>query len=186
MPNYPWEDPDQTGDGQSADPNPRDLRTQINELGAKLKERDKQIAELAGKIRSQNVKDILSSKLGLDARIAELIPDSVEPTEEAVKGWAEKFGDLFKAPDESGSASSATNTNTGGGDANKDEGKAAPNLTPEQIEAMQRVQSQAAAAGSTTPDVEAAQLDALRAAREAAGGSSDRFFEILNYGKPIT
>jgi len=180
MNSYSWDDVQTEGEGTETEPTPRDLRAQLNKLGEKLKERDAQIEKMSAQLRRESVGGILAGKLGLDPRVAELVPPEIEADEEAVKKWAEKFDGLFVKPDPEGAA-----TTNAGNDGVSTEGDK-PNLTPEQISAMQRLQSQETAAGSSTPDVESAQLEQLKALFTSANGSSDAFLDGLMNLKPTT
>lgn len=180
MSEYPWDD---DGDGQNGDPNPRDLRTQISSLGEKLRSRDEEIARLTSRLRTQDIGTILVEKFNLPGRLAGLVPADIEATDEAVKAWVDTYGEFFAKPATEG----AENTDSDGG---KPEGEGVeggkPSLSSEEIAGLERAQSLEASAGSTTPDIEAAQIAQLQQAYREANGSSDAFFEILTNAQPTT
>jgi hypothetical protein len=95
MSGYTWDGMD---DGsQNQDPQPRDLRKMIEDLGKKLGERDAVIASLQGKVRQTEASKLFADA-GLPAMAAELFPVGQDPTEENVKAFAEKYGSLFGKP----------------------------------------------------------------------------------------
>lgn len=87
---------DDYDDGQN-NPNPKlikDLRKQLSERSKAEKEKEARISELEKKLRTRNVKDVLSAK-GVNPKVAALVPDSVGEDEESVGKWLDEFGDVF-------------------------------------------------------------------------------------------
>lgn len=72
---------------------PRGLRAQLEAVLAEKKALQEEVANLKGTVRSRQVADILSAK-GVPAKVANLIPSTVEG-EEAVTKWLEDFSDVF-------------------------------------------------------------------------------------------
>jgi hypothetical protein len=70
------------------------LRKQIDALQKQVKERDEILAEYTTLSHEASVGEILES-FGLNPRIAQFIPDDVEPDEDAVAQWLNEYGDAF-------------------------------------------------------------------------------------------
>lgn len=159
---------------------PKGLRKQLSDLAAKLAERDAALAELQKESRQRNVMDALS-QMGLPNpdKIARLVPSDVAEKPDALKTWVEDYKDVFVPTSPAGDASE----NTEGA-----EQKATPNLPADQVAAFQRMQTADASAGNSAPDLEAAQLAQLIAARNAAlasGGGVDDYIAILRGEREI-
>ena len=70
------------------------LHKQIDALQKQVKERDEILAEYTTLSHEASVGEILES-FGLNPRIAQFIPDDVEPDEDAVAQWLNEYGDAF-------------------------------------------------------------------------------------------
>lgn len=77
------------------------LRKVNRTLEKRAKELEQELAGLKSQTRQRTVKDVLQAK-GLNPKIAALIPQDIEPTDEALSKWVEDFGDVFgiQAPTE--------------------------------------------------------------------------------------
>lgn len=80
------------------DDNTTDVVSQLRKVNRALEKRAKELEqELSGlktQTRQRTVKDVLQAK-GLNPKIASLIPQDVEPTDEALNQWISEFGDVF-------------------------------------------------------------------------------------------
>lgn len=70
------------------------LRKVNRTLEKRAKELEQELAGLKSQTRQRTVKDVLQAK-GLNPKIAALIPQDIEPTDEALGKWVEDFGDVF-------------------------------------------------------------------------------------------
>lgn len=163
-----WDDED---DDQEQDNSAKSMRKQLEAMSAKLSERDAVIAELQKSNRQRTIADGLKD-LGIPnvEKVARLIPSDVGDSPDKLKNWVEEYKDVF-AP---ASVAQAAQAQPDEAATNVVEG-----LTAEQIQAYQRMQTADSSAGTTTPDMDSQQLSALVAARDAAGGSFDRYIAIL-------
>jgi len=66
----------------------------VSALQKQVKERDEILAEYTTLSHEASVGEILES-FGLNPRIAQFIPDDVEPDEDAVAQWLNEYGDAF-------------------------------------------------------------------------------------------
>lgn len=70
------------------------LRKVNRTLEKRAKELEQELAGLKTQTRQRTVKDVLQAK-GLNPKIAALIPQDIEPTDEALGKWVEDYGDVF-------------------------------------------------------------------------------------------
>ena len=70
------------------------LRKVNRTLEKRAKELEQELAGLKTQTRQRTVKDVLQAK-GLNPKIAALIPQDIEPTDEALAKWVEDYGDVF-------------------------------------------------------------------------------------------
>lgn len=92
MSNEPWADNNQPNDdGQK--PNP--LREHARQLEKQNKELEKKLKELQAQLRKNTVETVLKAK-GYSPKTAALIPESVEPTEDAIAKWLEEYADILR------------------------------------------------------------------------------------------
>lgn len=70
------------------------LRKVNRALEKRAKELEQELNGLKTQTRQRTVKDVLQAK-GLNPKIAALIPQDVEPTDDALNKWIEDFGDIF-------------------------------------------------------------------------------------------
>ena len=93
MSNYDYEDDD------------FDLEDTNNDLVKQLrkatKQKDKELSELKAQFENLNkaqreraIKDTLASR-GVNSKIANFIPQDIDPTEESVSKWLEEYADVF-------------------------------------------------------------------------------------------
>ena len=75
-----------------------DVVGQLRKVNRTLEKRAKELEqELAGfktQTRQRTVNDVLQAK-GLNPKIATLIPQDIEPSDEALMKWIEDYGDVF-------------------------------------------------------------------------------------------
>jgi predicted RNase H-like nuclease (RuvC/YqgF family) len=72
----------------------KQLRKVNRTLEKRLKELEQEASTLKTQTRQRTVKDVLSTK-GINPKVAALIPQDIEPTEEAVADWLNEWGDVF-------------------------------------------------------------------------------------------
>jgi hypothetical protein len=70
------------------------LRKVNRTLEKRAKELEQELAGLKSQTRQRTVKDVLQAK-GLNPKIAALIPQDIEPTDDALAKWIEDYGDVF-------------------------------------------------------------------------------------------
>lgn len=70
------------------------LRKVNRTLEKRAKELEQELAGLKSQTRQRTVKDVLQAK-GLNPKIATLIPQDIEPTDDALVKWIEDYGDVF-------------------------------------------------------------------------------------------
>lgn len=70
------------------------LRKVNRTLEKRAKELEQELAGLKTQTRQRTVKDVLQAK-GLNPKIAALIPQDIEPTDDALAKWIEDYGDVF-------------------------------------------------------------------------------------------
>jgi hypothetical protein len=70
------------------------LRKVNRTLEKRAKELEQELAGLKTQTRQRTVKDVLQAK-GLNPKIATLIPQDIEPSDEALMKWIEDYGDVF-------------------------------------------------------------------------------------------
>ena len=89
---------DDTDDDLDFEDGPQDVVKQLRKVNRTLEKRLKELESEASNFKSQTrqrtVKDVLTSK-GINPKVAALIPQDIEPTEEAVSGWLDEYGDVF-------------------------------------------------------------------------------------------
>lgn len=88
-------DEDDTEQDVASDSNPmRELRAADRAKAKRIRELEAEMAELRGQSRTRAVKDVLAAR-GLNPKIAGLIPQDIDPTEEGISKWVDEFGDVF-------------------------------------------------------------------------------------------
>jgi len=70
------------------------LRKVNRSLEKRAKELEQELSGLKSQTRQRTVKDVLQAK-GLNPKIAALIPQDIEPSDEALAKWVEEYGDVF-------------------------------------------------------------------------------------------
>lgn len=136
---------------------PADLRKahraatrKLKELEKQIAERDEQIKSLTGKVRGSSISEVLQAK-GVNPKVAKLIPDDVDATEDAVKAWLDEWADVFNitVPD-------SADTSDDGGASQQD---AAPQsaVDPADVAALQRALG-ASDGGTAVPSGEVSKL----------------------------
>jgi hypothetical protein len=84
----------------------KQLRKVNRTLEKRLKELEQEATTLKTQTRQRTVKDVLSTK-GINPKVAALIPQDIEPTEEAVSNWLNEWGDVFGVKTEEAATESA-------------------------------------------------------------------------------
>lgn len=167
-----WDDDDFNDDGSEL---VKQLRKQLKEKTAALKERDERLSVLEPQVRANSLTSILSELNIKDPRVAKLMPKDLDVTKENVESWLGEYGDLFNIKtEETPGASEAQEQRTDG----EQQGS-----TDQQD--WQRFQSQSNAVGATTPDTDSQQMALLQRANEASGGNVDKYFAMLRGEIPI-
>ncbi len=88
---YMYDDED---DDTTQDNGINQLRKVNRALEKRTKELEQELASLKTQTRQRSVKDVLQAK-GVPTKVAALIPQDIEPTEEAISGWLQEYGDVF-------------------------------------------------------------------------------------------
>lgn len=148
---------DERGDG------PAELRKahkaatrKIKELESKITELTETNGKLSKRVRSLDIADLLPK--GVSPKVAKLIPDTVEPTADAVQAWLAEFGDVFNIKaDETTEQNAQVENSDGDGDSGDD----TPQVDEQTLSALAAFQ-QVSSGGSAIP------ADALGALRKAA------------------
>jgi hypothetical protein len=148
----------------------KDLRKQLKEARNKSKEYETELSTLRPQVRKSSINSILST-LKVNPKIAALVPNDVEVTEDAVKTWLTEYGDIF------GIQKTEDKTPV---DDPPNETVAAPGVDPAIQQAWAQIQSGESATGSVPQDIEAQQIAQLGGIASAAGGSFDKFMELMN------
>jgi predicted RNase H-like nuclease (RuvC/YqgF family) len=86
----------------------KQLRKVNRTLEKRLKELEQEATTLKTQTRQRTVKDVLSTK-GINPKVAALIPQDIEPTEEAVSNWLNEWGDVFGVKTEEAAESAPVN-----------------------------------------------------------------------------
>lgn len=165
MPNWDDDDDQNTNDSDLV----KDLRRQLRELAKARKELDTELSTLRPQVRRQSVSSVLS-ELGVNTKIAGILPESVDPTKEAVQKWLEDYGDLFNISQ----AKPEDKTQD-----NKPEVPAAPALPPDVQAQWARIQGGDTTVGAAMPDQQNEQLAFLGKAVAESGGSFDNYIALL-------
>lgn len=75
----------------------KDLRNQLKAKAQAEKTAQEELDKLRSQVRRQSMTDVLKTS-GVNEKVANLIPATVEPTAEAVGEWLKEYGELFGAP----------------------------------------------------------------------------------------
>jgi molybdopterin biosynthesis enzyme MoaB len=108
MSNYDYEDEDD------------DFTTESNDLVKQLrkanKAKDKELAELKSQFENMNkaqrtraIKDALEAR-GVNGKIANFIPQDIDPTDESVSKWLDEYGDVFGLDNNSNQSAPVVNS----------------------------------------------------------------------------
>lgn len=92
--NFEYDDDDDFMEDVSGGDVVKQLRKVNRTLEKRLKELEAEASTLKTAQRQRTVKDVLSAK-GFNPKVAALIPNDIEPTEEAVSNWLGEWGDVF-------------------------------------------------------------------------------------------
>lgn len=155
---YEYDDEDEQ-QGRGDGPKPlRDAhnaaKRRIRELESQLAERDTKIEGLSKRVRNLDIVDLLPK--GVSPKVAKLIPETVEPTADAVKAWLDEFGDVFNIKTDESTTDVVTDS-----DGDGESGDDTPRFDENTLAALAAMQ-QVSAGGSAIP------ADALGALRKAA------------------
>lgn len=101
MANNNWDQNDDDFDNDNEDQNqgrkPSGLRAHAKTLEKTNKELADQLAATQKALRQTHISNAFKLK-GINPKLADLVPETVEPTEDAVNKWVEDYGVLFGAP----------------------------------------------------------------------------------------
>lgn len=98
------DDDDQDQGQQNVKDLPAPARKHLRQVEKRSQELEKQLNELRASQRTNNVTDLVKAK-GYNAKVAALVPPTVEASDEAVSKWLEEYKDLFagdKQPEDQG------------------------------------------------------------------------------------
>lgn len=157
----------------------KDLRKQLKAAKDARAEIEKELSTLRPQVRSNSLKGVLS-ELGVNPKIAALLPSDLETNKDAVSKWLDEYGDVFNLKVAEPAASAAVEK-----PAEQQGATGSTAITPELIAQWQRMQAGEAAQGTTTPDIETQQVARLGQAAAASGGSFDSFVALLRGEKPL-
>lgn len=95
MSNTDWDNNnfDDTNDGDNL---VNQLRKQLREMEKRTKAQDEDLRQARTALRERAIKEQLESR-GLNAKVARFVPDSIDPTEEAISAWLADNADVFGA-----------------------------------------------------------------------------------------
>lgn len=110
-------DQDDTGDGGQS--NGGGLRKQLEQTLERLKVLETENSALKTQTRQTAVSALLTEKK-YNPKVAKLIPDSVQPTAEAVQAWLDEYGDVFNIAKDESSGSSDGSSGTGASASDED------------------------------------------------------------------
>lgn len=165
MPNWDDDDDQNTNDSDLV----KDLRRQLRELAKARKELDTELSTLRPQVRRQSVSSVLS-ELGVNTKIAGILPESVDPTKEAVQKWLDDYGDLFNIQQTQQAEKPAEQQVAA---------PAAPALPADVQAQWARIQNGDSVVGANVPDQQNEQLAFLGKAVAESGGSFDNYIALL-------
>lgn len=90
------------GNNDGANNTPKALRDHAENLKKQLDEANAEKAKLAAQVRTNTITGVLSSK-GFNPKIATIIPEGIEPTEEKLTEWLSQHADIFAPASTAGS-----------------------------------------------------------------------------------
>jgi hypothetical protein len=154
-----WWTDDDDDDAEDVQPNkaelPKPARDHLRKIERELKALREENSTLKASSRKASVSDLVKAK-GYDPEIAELVPSSVEATDEAVTKWLESKGKLF---------AKMKTEDTPTEDATGEPGEGFE-LPPELLDALGRVSN--ASSGSVTPTKPADAMSKIQGAKNPA------------------
>jgi hypothetical protein len=151
-----WDDDDDDfGDSNGI----KQLRKQYKEMQAALTAEREKNAELAARVRSRELADVLSTK-GVNPKAAKFFPRDTDPTPEAIEAWLKENEDILpfakkseeEAPPEKGNESQ---------EQNDPQQQRPPLPDPNLADDWTRL-AQVTGAGAITPDLQGVREKALR------------------------
>lgn len=145
----------------------KDLRKQLREQAKAYKALEGEVQSFKAEKRVTTVADALQKK-GVNPKVAKLIPDTVEPTEEAVGKWLDEWADALNIQRTEAPAEGGQNAETAAQNASP--------VTPE-LQAAYALIRQAEAAGTIVPSLGADQIKAK--VSELKGKGSDAVIKEL-------
>lgn len=153
----------------------KELRKLLKDREKEIEARDATIAELQKGQRTTTLRALLADEFKVNAKVASLVPADVAADKEAVGKWLQDYGDVLGLNKQENDESKGGESE--GGSNEKIEG--APSVPPELVAAWQRTSGVETQAGSTTPDIEQAQISLVQAMANASGGNFDSFLGYL-------
>lgn len=175
-----WDDDDDEFSGDSD--LVKQLRKQLKEAKKANSELDTELSALRPQVRKNSMTQILSG-LGINPKVAAIMPESIDPNKDAVQSWLDDYGDLFNLKPADSPAPPDDKKEEG---SVVDAGNApAPGIPPGMAEAWTRMQGGDTTTGAVAPDMEKVQQSQLADAAQKSGGSFDRFVSLLQ-NNPLT
>lgn len=174
-----WDDEDQ----QDSDL-VKNLRKQITELGKKNSELTNEVGTLRPQVRKTSVAEILNG-LGVNSKIAALVPSDVEASKDAIESWLKEYGDVFGVTKVEAVKTEEEKPEEPEQLAGQKPLTVAQVVDPGTQLSWSRIQSAEAGAGSTTQDIEQQQLAQLGAAAAASGDNLELFTSYLRGEKAL-
>lgn len=96
-----WNDDQEDDFEESQGDGPADLRKAHRAATRRAKELEKQLADLAeqnktllGQVRGKSIADLLQAK-GVNPKVAKLVPDEVEASDESLSKWLDEYADAL-------------------------------------------------------------------------------------------
>jgi hypothetical protein len=138
-----WDDNNNDGNQGGGNSGGGGLRAQLESALAKLRVAEESRAKLEGEVRQTKIKDLVSAK-GFNPKVAAVVPDKVEATDEKIGAWLDENADWLPKAATSGAQTQTGSTQTEDTDADEAEtvdrmGSAlAQGMPPEKVRDLER------------------------------------------------
>lgn len=159
----------------------KNLRKQLKAASDDKKALESELSTLRPQVRKNTVSGILSG-LGLNPKLAGVLPESIEPNKESVQSWLDEYGELFNV---------AQTPPPAGPEEDKEGGPVNPANAPDTSipQGMQaawaRMQGGDTVVGASPPDRENLEQSRLGDAAAKSNGNFDQFIALLR-NEPLT
>jgi hypothetical protein len=97
--NWEFDDEEEEFDNGPANELPEPARKQMRRLEKQVKQQNELLAKYQAQERASSIAEVLKEK-GMPAKVAALVPSSVDPTPEAVNAWLAEWSDVLGAKTE--------------------------------------------------------------------------------------